>query len=93
MDPFLPAPDSTRWRRGFFAACIAIPFTVMQIWAVTVVLSTATIEGAAGVAFLLAIGGSIIAVLDGWRWAWRLGRNAPVRREYRAPVRREYLVT
>lgn len=79
MDPFLPAPDPGRWRRGFFAACVAIPFTALQIWAITVVLSTATIEGAAGFAFLLAVGGSAVAVLDGWRWAWKLGRNTAER--------------
>ncbi|MET0236710.1 MAG: hypothetical protein ABW224_18820 [Kibdelosporangium sp.] len=86
MDPFLPTPEPARWRRGFLAACIAIPFTAMQIWAVVVLLSTATIEGPAGVAFLLAVAGSIVAVLDGWRWAWRLGRS-------RQPSRRAYLVT
>ena len=76
MEPFITAPDPRRRRRSFFAACIAIPFTAMQIWAVTVVLSTATIEGAAGLAFLLAAGGAAVAVLDGWRWAWKLGRDA-----------------
>lgn len=75
MEPFIARQDPRRWRRGFFAACIAIPFTLMQIWAVTVVLTTANFEGPAGVAFLLAVGGSAVAVLDGWRWAWRLGRD------------------
>lgn len=78
MEPFIPRskPDPKRWRRGFFAACIAIPFTVMQIWAVTVVLTTATVEGATELALLLAVGGAAVAVLDGWRWAWRLGRDS-----------------
>jgi hypothetical protein len=75
MDPFLPAPQPERWRRGVYAACLAIPFTVMQIWAITVVLSSARMEGAVGLAFLLAVAGAVIAVLDGWRWAWRLGRD------------------
>jgi hypothetical protein len=76
MEPFLSASKRGRRSRGFFAACIAIPFTAMQIWAVTVLLTTMTIEGAVGFAFLLAVGGSAVAVLDGWRWAWRLGRDA-----------------
>jgi len=78
MEPFIrkPEPDPKRWRRGFFAACVAIPFTVMQIWAVTVVLTTATVEGATELALLLAVGGAAVAVLDGWRWAWRLGRDS-----------------
>ncbi|TCO57249.1 hypothetical protein [Actinocrispum wychmicini] len=76
MEPFVTTQDPRRWNRGFFAACIAIPFTLMQIWAVTVVLTTANMEGAAGFAFLLAVGGSAVAVLDGWRWAWRLGRDS-----------------
>jgi hypothetical protein len=73
MEPFLPAPDRGRYRRGFFAACVAIPFTAMQLWAVIVVLSTANLEGPARFAFLLAVFGAAIAVVDGWRWAWRLG--------------------
>lgn len=72
MDPFLPAPDRGRYRRGFFAACVAIPFTALQLWAVIVVLSTANLEGVARFAYLLAVLGSAIAVIDGWRWAWRL---------------------
>jgi hypothetical protein len=78
MEPFIrrSRPDPKRWRRGFFAACIAIPFTVMQIWAVTVVLATASVEGATEIALLLAVGGAAVAVLDGWRWAWRLGRDS-----------------
>ncbi|MET0133198.1 MAG: hypothetical protein ABW215_06350, partial [Kibdelosporangium sp.] len=69
MDPFIPASDPGRWRRGFFAVCVALPFTALQLWAIVVVLSTVTIEGPAGLAFLLAVGGSAIAVFDGWRWA------------------------
>ncbi len=73
MEPFLPARDPVRYRRGFFAACIAIPFTAMQIWAVTVVLTTTTLEGPPRLAMLLAVFGAAIAVVDGWRWAWRVG--------------------
>jgi len=83
MNPFLPTPDPRRWNRGFLAACLAIPFTVVQIWAVAVVSTSVTFEGAAGVAFLLAIGGSAVAVLAGWRWAWRLGHKA---NEHRRPA-------
>jgi hypothetical protein len=56
----------------------------MQIWAVIVVLSTATIQGAAGLALLLAVGGSAIAVVDGWRWAWRLGQLGQPKRSHHA---------
>jgi hypothetical protein len=75
MDPFLPTPQPDRWRRGVYAASLVIPFTVLQIWAVTVLLSTAQLEGPLGLAFLLAVTGSVVAVLDGWRWTWRLGRE------------------
>jgi hypothetical protein len=69
--------EPRKWGRGFLAASLAIPFTAMQIWAVTVMLSTTTIQGVSGFAFLLAVVGSTIAVLDGWRWAWRLGHSSP----------------
>lgn len=80
MDPYLPAPDPRGWRRGFFAACVAVPFTLMQVWAVTVMLSTASFDGVAAVASPLALGGAMIAVLNGWRWVWRLGRKSGERR-------------
>jgi hypothetical protein len=80
MDPYAPAPDPRGWRRGYFAACVAVPFTVMQIWAMTIVLTTASFDGPAAFAVPFALGGALVAVLTGWRWAWRLGRKSSERR-------------
>ncbi|SMD22819.1 hypothetical protein [Kibdelosporangium aridum] len=80
MDPYTPAPDPRGWRRGYLAAWVAIPFTVIQIWAMAIVLTTARFDGPAAVAVPLALSGTMVAVLAGWRWAWRLGRKTSEQR-------------
>jgi hypothetical protein len=74
MDPFLPAPQPRRWRRGVYAAALVIPFTAMQLWAI-VLLTTADLEGPLRLAFVLAVIGSVVAVLAGWRWVARSGTD------------------
>jgi hypothetical protein len=59
---------------------MAIPFTLVQIWAMTIVLTTAHFDGPATIAVPLALGGTTVAVLTGWRWAWRLGRKTSQQR-------------
>ncbi|MFD8494599.1 hypothetical protein [Amycolatopsis sp. NPDC059657] len=73
MEPFLPAPQPVRWRRGVYAAGLVIPFTCVQIWAVLVLLTMANLDGAVAFAMLLTIFGSAVGVYSGWRWAVRLG--------------------
>lgn len=75
MEPFLPAPQPVRWRRGVYAAGLVIPFTCVQIWAVLVLLSMAELSGPVAFAMLLTVFGSAVAVYGGWRWTWRLGRE------------------
>jgi hypothetical protein len=77
MDPFLPAPQPRRWRRGVYAASIAFPFATLQIWALTVLLTTVEVSGPAALAFLLVIAGAVVAAFDGLRWAWRFGHFKP----------------
>ncbi|CAM3574380.1 hypothetical protein KIPE111705_14775 [Kibdelosporangium persicum] len=80
MDPYAPAPDPRGWRRGYLAACVAVPFTLMQIWAMAIVLTTAHFDGPTAIAIPLALSGTMVAVLTGWRWVWRLGRKTTGRR-------------
>ncbi|MFI5608107.1 hypothetical protein [Amycolatopsis sp. NPDC051903] len=88
MDPFLPAPQPIRWRRGVYAAALVIPFTVLQLWALLVVLRLVPLNGLAGQAVLVLVLGSAISLGVGWRWAWRLGserrRALEIRREVEA---------
>jgi membrane protein implicated in regulation of membrane protease activity len=75
MDPFLPAPQPRRWRRGVYAAALVIPFTAMQLWAI-VLLTTADLQGPLRLAFVLAAIGSVVAVVAGWRWVARSGTES-----------------
>ncbi|MET7998174.1 hypothetical protein ABZU76_45555 [Amycolatopsis sp. NPDC005232] len=88
MDPFLPAPQPIRWRRGVYAAALVIPFTVMQLWALLVLLSLADFSGLVVQAVLVLVLGSAVSLAVGWRWAWRLGserrRALETRREFEA---------
>ncbi|OAP26493.1 MULTISPECIES: hypothetical protein [Amycolatopsis] len=73
MEPFLPAPQPVRWRRGVYAAALVVPFTVAQVWALLVLLSLGSLHGLVGQAFLVTLAGSVVATAIGWRWVWRLG--------------------
>ncbi|WP_326833927.1 hypothetical protein VSH64_03145 [Amycolatopsis rhabdoformis] len=88
MDPFLPAPQPIRWRRGVYAAAIVIPFTVIQVWALLVLLSVADFTGLVAQAVVVLVLGSVVSLAVGWRWAWRLGterrRALEIRREVEA---------
>ncbi|WP_158882261.1 hypothetical protein [Amycolatopsis anabasis] len=75
MEPFLPPPRPGRWRVGVYAASLVFPFTAVQVWAVTVLLSTASLRGPANLALLFIVAGAMVAVLDGWRWTWQLSRE------------------
>src|SRR5262249_20145016 len=66
MDPFLPAPQPIRWRRGVYAAALVIPFTVVQVWALLVLLSVADFSGLVAQAVLVLVLGSITALAVGW---------------------------
>ncbi|MGW7536698.1 hypothetical protein [Amycolatopsis sp. NPDC054798] len=81
MEPFLPAPQPVRWRRGVYAAALVIPFTVAQVWALLVLLSLESLHGLVGQAFLVILAGSVVATAIGWRWVWQLGSE---RRRVRA---------
>jgi hypothetical protein len=78
MDPFLPAPEPKRWRRGVYVAGLVIPFTALQIWALAYLLTSVHMEGPLRLAFLIALMGSVGATIAGWRLTWRLGHE-PVR--------------
>ncbi|GAA1020789.1 MULTISPECIES: hypothetical protein [Amycolatopsis] len=73
MEPFLPAPQPVRWRRGVYAAALVVPFTVAQVWALLVLLSFESLHGLVAQAFLVILAGSLIATVAGWRWVWQLG--------------------
>ncbi|WP_406629583.1 hypothetical protein [Amycolatopsis sp. WGS_07] len=73
MEPFLPAPQPVRWRRGVYAAALVVPFTVAQVWALLVLLSFESFHGPAAQAFLVILAGSLFATVAGWRWVWQLG--------------------
>ncbi|HWD02605.1 MAG TPA: hypothetical protein VG674_09155 [Amycolatopsis sp.] len=88
MDPFLPAPQPIRWRRGVYAAALVIPFTVAQLWALLVLVRLVPLSGLAGQAILVLVLGSLVSLGIGWRWAVRLGserrRAVEIRREIEA---------
>jgi hypothetical protein len=88
MDPFLPAPQPIRWRRGVYAAALAALCTVADLWALLVLLRLGPPDGLARQAILVLAAGSVISLCFGWRWAWRLGserrRALAIRREVEA---------
>ncbi|WP_233574112.1 hypothetical protein [Amycolatopsis panacis] len=88
MDPFLPAPQPIRWRRGVYAAALVILCTVADLWALLVLVRLAPPDGLVGQAILVLGVGSVISLGLGWRWALRLGserrRALEIRREVEA---------
>ena len=65
----------TPWRREVYVASAIALFIVLQIWAITVVLSTVHLEGTPRLAFLLAVSGAVIAVGNSLRYVVRLSRR------------------
>ncbi|WP_051791809.1 hypothetical protein [Amycolatopsis jejuensis] len=90
MEPFLPAPQPVRWRRGVYAAALVVPFTVAQLWALLVLLRLAPLDGLVGQAFLVTLAGSVVAMWAGWRWAWQLGSERRRERAREALRQRAY---
>ncbi|HKN53765.1 MAG TPA: hypothetical protein VJX66_14785 [Amycolatopsis sp.] len=87
MDPFLPAPQPSRWHRGVYAAGLVIPFTAAQLWALLVLLRLAPLDGLVGQAMAVVLLGSVVAIWAGWRWIWRLGAERADDREPARSVR------
>jgi hypothetical protein len=68
-----PAP--ARYRREFYLTALIMMFTMAQVWAFMVVLSTVHPTGPARVALLLTLVGAVITVASGWRHILRRSRN------------------
>jgi hypothetical protein len=65
----------TGYRRAFYLTVVIMAFTMAQIWAFAVVMITVRPSGPAGLALVLTLVGSTIAVINGWRYIVRRSRN------------------
>lgn len=68
-----PAP--VLWRREFYLTVLIMGFTMAQVWAVMVVLTTVRPDGPGLLAITLTLTGAGIAVLNGWRYILRRNRH------------------
>jgi hypothetical protein len=68
-----PAPAP--WRREFYLTVLIMAFTMAQVWAVMVVLTTVRSDGPSLLAIMLTLAGAAVAVLNGWRYILRRNRH------------------
>lgn len=64
-----------KWHHEVHLATAMAVFTVLQIWAVTIVLSTVVLEGLPGFAIRLVLAGTALGVVLGWRSVLRQRRR------------------
>lgn len=64
-----------KWRNEVYLATAMAVFTVLQIWAVAIVLSTIALEGLSGFAIRIALAGTALGVVTGWRSVLRQRRR------------------
>jgi hypothetical protein len=64
-----------KWHHEVHLATAMAVFTVLQIWAVTIVLTTVALEGLSGFALRIALAGTALGVVIGWRSVLRQRRR------------------
>ncbi|HEX5405513.1 MAG TPA: hypothetical protein VFX16_24830 [Pseudonocardiaceae bacterium] len=68
-------PVLTGYRREFYLTVLIIGFSMVQIWAFMVVLTTVHPSGAAFSALAVTLAGALIAMINGWRYILRRSRT------------------
>lgn len=68
-------PTPVLWRREFYLTVLIMAFTMAQVWAVMVVLTTIRSGGPSLLAITLTLCGAAVAVLNGWRYILRRNRH------------------
>lgn len=63
------------YRKQFYLTLLTALFSMAQLWAFLVVLTTIRVDGPARLAMSLTLAGSALAVLLGWRHVFRHSRT------------------
>jgi membrane protein implicated in regulation of membrane protease activity len=70
-----PKPAPAGYRREFYLTALIMVFTMVQIWAFMVVLTTVHPSGPALLAMALTLAGAVVTMVNGWRYILRRSRT------------------